>query len=148
MTKIKLLVSLKIPDTTALTAFNTIKGMGYDITDLKRLDYYEFTILKDADDFTKKISDVDVLVNANKHSATIVKEGEDIKDDYLNILVMDEGGHDKKLFSLLRERMGFIHLNELKKGVLWKLKVDSPKTAEKITKEFLINPHYQDYFLL
>ena len=40
----ELFVGLKIPDTTAITAFHTIERMGYKIKNLKRNIYYKFDI--------------------------------------------------------------------------------------------------------
>ena len=64
-------VGLKIPDTTAITAFNTIKKMGYrELESLSREIFYEFDVLRDDKKFLQSIKDVDVLVNANKNYAS------------------------------------------------------------------------------
>lgn len=151
MTKIKLYVGLKIPDTTAITAFHALQRLGYNqLKKLLREEYYEFNVLKDEEQFMKDIVKVDVLVNANKHYARIFKENEEEKDEFVQVLVKSVENDCAGLFSTLRERMGFIHLNSMSKGILWKMQLDankeeSKKIAEKITKNLLYNEHYQEY---
>ena len=66
---VEMIVSLKVPDTTAITALQTLKKIGFGkITDVKRKDYYKFLIEEDENKFKDKICKVDILVNANKHA--------------------------------------------------------------------------------
>jgi phosphoribosylformylglycinamidine (FGAM) synthase PurS component len=155
MTKIKLYVKLKIPDTTAITAFHTLERMGYkQLKNLEREDYYEFIVLKDVDKFMEDIVNVDILVNANKHDSNITKEGEPIDhEDSVNVLVKDSGNNSAGLMSTLMGRMGFSDIAEISKGVLWKMNIDADsdeakKIAEKITKELLYNENYQEFEIL
>ena len=68
MPAVEMFVSLKVPDNVAITAFNTLKRMGYDkLKNLERSDYYKFNIKDNAEDFKERISNADILVNANKH---------------------------------------------------------------------------------
>src|SRR3989338_10088068 len=68
MATVEMFVSLKVPDNVAITAFNALKRMGYDkLKSLERSDYYRFDIKDNSEDFKEKISNVDILVNANKH---------------------------------------------------------------------------------
>ena len=60
----ELFVGLKIPDTTAITTFKTIKKLGYNISKLKREIYYKF----EGED-SEKLGKVDVLINANKNKS-------------------------------------------------------------------------------
>ena len=65
---IELAVNLKMPDTTAITALQTLQKLGFKkIKNVKRYFYYKFTIDGNEEDFKSKISKVDILVNANKH---------------------------------------------------------------------------------
>ncbi|MCK5283484.1 MAG: hypothetical protein KAK00_08830 [Nanoarchaeota archaeon] len=154
--KIKLYVSLKIPDTTAITAFHTLERLGYSkLAELEREDYYEFTVLKDEDKFMEDIVKVDVLVNANKHNHRIFKAENVPKeedDKIIDVLIKNSDDKCSSLFSTLRERMGFIHINEISKGILWKMhfreKENAKELAEKITKDLLYNEHYQEYKIL
>jgi len=142
--RIKLFVGLKVPDTTAITAFHALQRLGYKLSKLERRDYYEFEVLKDEDKFIKEIVGVDILVNANKHTAEIRKaDDEPAGDDYTRVLV-ESLEKDLSLFSTLRERMGFEHLSSVSKGVLWIMDTDK-KTSEKIAKDLLVNEHYQKY---
>ncbi|MBD3163858.1 hypothetical protein GF323_01550 [Candidatus Woesearchaeota archaeon] len=148
MAVIKLFVSLKIPDTTAITAFHTLRRMGYhSLEKLDREEYYEFDVADNPDKFMKEIVKVDILVNANKHSAKICKTDE----EYTNVLVTDSRDNSSKLLSTLRERMGFGSISSMSKGVLWKMCIaarNRKEIAEKITKELLYNEHYQKYKIL
>ena len=65
---VEMVVSLKVPDTTAITALQTLQRIGFaKIKDVQRAEYYKFLIEGDADKFKNKICKVDILVNANKH---------------------------------------------------------------------------------
>ena len=67
----ELFVTLKIPDTTAITALQVLKSMGFsEINDLRRVDYYRFLVDADAESFKNKIVKADIIVNANKHSCS------------------------------------------------------------------------------
>ena len=146
MTKIKLLVGLKIPDTTAITAFNTLKKMGINIEELEREDYYEFILLKDSDKFMKDIAEVDILVNANKNYSKVYREEIGKEEGFVYVVVRNKE-KDLGLRETLMERMGFKNIAEMHKGVLWKFKA-SEEEAEKAVKELLHNPHYQEFELL
>lgn len=66
---VEMIVSLKVPDTTAITALQTLQKIGFDkINNIERAEYYKFLIEGDEEKFKKKICKVDILVNANKHS--------------------------------------------------------------------------------
>ena len=159
MPKIKLYVGLKIPDTTAITAFHTLERMGFkQLKKLEREDYYEFDVAKDEDDFAKKIIKVDIVVNANKHYSKISKED---KIDFplsehkvVNVIVSDSGNKNLGLLSTLKERMGFSGLIGIKKGVLWRMHVDAKddfaakEIAGMITMNLLFNEHYQEYKII
>ena len=65
---VEMLVGLKVPDNVAITAFNTLKRMKFNqLKKLERYDYYKFDVRGNVDDFRKKISNVDILVNTNKN---------------------------------------------------------------------------------
>ncbi len=147
MTKVRLLVSLKIPDTTAITAFHTLERMGLKPKSLEREDYYEFDVLKDSDRFMQEIVKADILVNANKHTAAVYKE-QVPKEDLIRVLVTDSEDNTEGLMQVLKERLGFTDIAGMKRGVLWKINVDDKKAAEKITRELLMNENYQDFQFL
>ncbi|MBR9699873.1 hypothetical protein GOV09_05435 [Candidatus Woesearchaeota archaeon] len=142
--KIRLLVKLKIPDTTCITAFHTLEKMGFkELKKLEREDFYEFEVLKDAEKFMKDIVQTDIVVNANKHSTSIYKVEDAPKHETFNAVVINKG--DAPLFKTLREQLGFDNLHSMRQGVLWKMHVDSKETAEKILKDLLYSEHYQEY---
>ncbi|MFW6156334.1 MAG: phosphoribosylformylglycinamidine synthase subunit PurS, partial [Armatimonadota bacterium] len=76
MTTVELVVGLKIPDVTALTAGNAIRRrLGYEdvLSSLERADYYRIEI--DVDDREKAeaiareiAEDTNLFVNPNKHT--------------------------------------------------------------------------------
>ena len=52
--KVEMLVRLRIPDTTAITAKQVLERMGLDVGSLKRADYYMFEIGGDEKEFSRK----------------------------------------------------------------------------------------------
>lgn len=153
-------VSLKVPDNVAITAFSTLKRMGYKgLKRLERADYYKFDADGNIEDFKKKISSTDILVNSNKNkfSFSISKDKisndnqkQDKNDNYkkINVLVQDlDSGNG--LLSTLKERLGFDNIKSMEKGILWAMHFDKKANAKKIaadiTKNLLMNENYQKY---
>ena len=162
MPAIEMFVSLKVPDNVAITAFNTIKRMGYDkLKNLERSDYYKFDIKDDAEDFKEKISNADILVNANKHKCSFELDNkknnnQKLKNRYINykkinILIQDIG-NGSGLLSTLKERLGFDNIKKLEKGILWTMHFDKKTNAKKvstdITKNLLMNENFQRFRLI
>jgi|SRR3989338_2457052 len=167
MATVEMFVSLKVPDNVAITAFNALKRMGYDkLKSLERSDYYKFDTKDNAEDFKEKISNVDILVNANKHKYNFELNNEKNtnkknKDNFenqknekykkINILVQDLD-NGSGLFSVLKERLGFDNIKKLEKGILWTMHFDKKANAKKIsmdiTKNLLMNESYQKYKIL
>ena len=52
--KVEMLVRLRIPDTTAITAKQVLERMGLDVGSLKRADYYKFSVEGDEEQFKNK----------------------------------------------------------------------------------------------
>ena len=146
---VEMIVSLKVPDTTATTALQTLQKIGFNkIKNVKRADYYKFTIKGDADSFKKKICKVDVLVNTNKHSYNFsVPKGNETK-----ILVKNINDGGSSILSTLKNRLGFKGIKKAEKSVLWSLAIDdgkkAKKIADKVAKELLVNEHYQEYKII
>ena len=107
MPKIEMIVSLKVPDNVAITAFNALKRMGYKLIQLQRSDYYKFDMQGNVEDFKKKISNTDILVNSNKNKFSFSIDNNK-KNNYkkINILVQDLD-NGAGLLSTLKERLGF-----------------------------------------
>lgn len=156
MAIVEMFVGLKVPDNIAITAFNTLKRMGYNkLKNLERLDYYKFDVEDNIEKFEQEISNVDILVNSNKNkfSFTLENNNKKQKDNtkIINILVQDlDSGNG--LLSTLKERLGFDNIKKLEKGILWTMHFDKKakaKTiAENITKDLLMNENYQKYIIL
>jgi len=141
MATIELFVSLKIPDSVAMIALNTIKNMKYKIKKLERSVYYKFDVKGDVNAFKSKISNTDILVNSNKNKFSFSLDNKGI-----NILVQDiDSG--SSLLSTLKERLGFDNIKKLEKGTLWTMVFDknTKKIAVDITKNLLMNENYQKY---
>jgi len=152
MSNVEIFVSLKLPDPTAITAFHTLEKMGYkELKSLKRKDYYCFEIEQDEEDFKKKISKVDVIVNANKHNVEfeLKKERKDVFE--INVLIENKADDGLGLLSVLRERLGFNDIKKISKGTLWTLGIyaenerDAGEVAKNITNDLLMNEHYQNF---
>ena len=147
---IELVVSLKMPDTTAITALQALQKLGFKkIKNVKRYFYYKFTIDGNEEDFKNKISKVDILVNANKHSFDF----EIKKEDYIKIMVKNTDDNGSGLLSTLNNRLGFSSIKKIESGVIYGLQIDadakeSKKIAEKAAKDLLVNENYQEFTII
>ena len=145
-----MIVSLKVPDTTAITALQTLNKIGFKkINGVKRSDYYKFITGETAEKFREKISKVDLLVNANKHSCSFSLP----KDRYAKILVTNINDDASGLLSTLKDRLGFKNIKKMERSVLWLLSIDADekeakKIAQKAAEELLVNENYQEYNVL
>jgi phosphoribosylformylglycinamidine (FGAM) synthase PurS component len=154
---VEMIVSLKIPDNLAITAFNTLMRMEYkQLKKLERSDYYKFDVKANVKEFKDKICNVDMLVNANKHEYNFKMDNnktnkKNIRSKRINVLIQDID-NGAGLLSTLKERLGFDNINELEKGTLWTMyfdkNVNGKKTAIGITKSLLMNDNFQRYKLL
>src|SRR3989338_9932370 len=118
MTKktVEMSVTLKIQDATALTALRTLREMGFrELKGLQRAVHYRFEIDGNEQAFKKKIANVDILVNANKHIASFPHPFG--KDDVL-LLVTDNDQGDG-LAKRLREQLGVKEVKAATMGTLW-----------------------------
>ena len=147
---VEMVVGLKVPDNTAITALQTLNKIGFDrIKSVKREDYYKFFIEGGTDKFKKQISKVDILVNANKHSFNFSVQ----KDNSAKILVKNINDDGSGLLATLKNRLGFKSIKKIEKAVLWSLGIDADekeklKIAEKAAKELLVNENYQEYTII
>ena len=146
----EMIVSLKVPDTTAITALQTLQKIGFNkIKSLGRAVYYKFSFEGDEDKFKSQISKVDILVNANKNSCSFsIGTGNDVK-----ILVKNINDGGSGILSTLKNRLGFKNISKAEKATLWSMGIDAAesearKIAEKAAKELLSNEHYQEYKIL
>ncbi|MEK6942646.1 MAG: hypothetical protein AABX00_01125 [Nanoarchaeota archaeon] len=140
MKTIELIVSLKVPDTTAITALQTLQKLGFKIKSLRRANYYKFSVEGDSSKFKEEIKKVDILVNANKHLCVFSME----KSNDSRILVKDIDDSNEALLSTLNHRLGIKGIKSIEKGTLWSM--DANKVvAEKAAKELLANEHYQEF---
>ncbi len=147
---VEMIVSLKVPDTTAITALQTLRRIGFDkVENIDRSDYYKFYIEGDSRKFQQEISKVDILVNANKHSCAFSIE----KDNSVKILVKNINDDGSGILSTLNKRLGFRNIKKMEKGILWTLSINADEKqalqiADKAAKELLVNEHYQEYTIL
>ncbi len=143
MTTVEMLVGLKIPDGTALSAKQALTEMGFgELKDLSRSIYYSFEIEGNAETFKKKISNADLLVNANKHTVLfeIPKKG-------ISVVVQDKE-KPEGLMQTLKKRLGMKEIKGMEAGTLWVLNINgkNPKeSAKRMAEELLANAHFQNY---
>ena len=151
MTAVEMIVSLKVPDNVAITAFNTLKRMGYKLKKLERADYYKFDVKNNVENFKKQISNTDILVNSNKNKFSFTIDNKKNNYKKINILVQDLDNGSGLLLTL-KERLGFTNIKKLEKGVLWAMYFDKKDNAKKIaidiTKNLLMNENYQKYKII
>ena len=145
---IEMIVTLKVPDATAITALQTLQRMGFSrIKGLKRAEYYKFQVENDLEKFKQQISKVDILVNANKHFYDFSIKG----NNNIKILVKNTDDDGSGLLATLKNRLGFKNIKKAEKGTLWSLDIDADnpaKIAESAAKDLLVNEHYQEYVIL
>src|SRR3989338_9057243 len=99
---IEMIVSLKVPDTTAITALQTLQKIGFNkIRYIKREDYYKFEFEGDEEKFKNQICKVDILVNANKHTYSF-----SMPRGNVSILVKNINDAGTGLLSTLKKRLG------------------------------------------
>ncbi len=171
MIPVELLVKLKIPDVTALTAFGALRRrMGYAdiLTGLSRADYYRLELEAPDEAAARPLAaelaeKTNLFVNPNKHiyelrtgpeAALPVKEGR----HGVQVLVTDPtDGSAQGALAALRRRLGYAdQVSGLLKGVLWTLEIvaDTPQKARGIAEDIavtrarhrglLVNPHFQE----
>ncbi len=162
-----MIVSLKVPDTTAITALHTIQNIGFkEVTDVKREEYYKFSIEGNQEvieKFKDGICKVDMLVNANKnfYSFSVKKEYQETQahNNVSNVRILVKNLDDGDgLLKILKKRLGFKNIKEFEKGTLWTLYIDSNKTksnkkniqniAKDVAEQLLANTNYQEYTFL
>lgn len=169
--QIELLVRLKIPDVTALTAANALRRrLGYAdrLVDLKRADHYLFSVeassAEEAEAFVCQLAQKTTLfVNPNKHVfETRPVSGEQgvtgREETYEVRCLVRDADYDPgaPLLEALR-KMGFgDRVTGLEAGTLWTLKVKAASCEEalEMAREMAVtksrnhglfaNPHYQE----
>lgn len=152
---IEMVVNLKVPDTTAITALQTLQRIGFNkIKDVKRSLYYKFLVEGDAEDFKNKISKVDILVNANKHFFQFSIEKNVIQGTCIFFVMVKNINDDGSgLLSTLKNRLGFDNISKVESAVIYGLQInaeqkEAKKIAEKAAKDLLVNEHYQECSIL
>lgn len=151
---VELIVGLKIPDTTAITALDTIHNMGFEkVKNLIRETYYEFFIAQSDKKFENDISKVDILINVNKNNFKFAVERKQKELSEVTIAVKNIGDNNESLLSTLTTNLGFKNINKIEKKILWTLVIDSSesgarKTAAEIADKLLTNRHFQEYEMI
>ncbi len=171
MQQIELLVNLKIPDVTALTAAGALRRrMGYaeSLKSLTRADYYRFELDADSEEQAFALAGelaekTNVFVNPNKHVFELRPSSHEPKqsDDgtqFVQVLITDPtDGSAEGALSALQGRLGFGDaVQGLLKGVIWTLEfaTDSREEALELARNvavtetreqgLLMNPHFQE----
>jgi phosphoribosylformylglycinamidine (FGAM) synthase PurS component len=169
MQNVELFVVLKVPDTVALTAQDTIKrkmGYGETLKYLMRADYWKIGL--DYDDRTAAeerlheiIEKTNIFINPNKHFYSIDKKplAKCMGAFSVNVLVSEMSDDEIDIITSLH-RQGFTEIKSVETGVLWhfELQTNSQKDAEHLALELtntesrkqglLANPHSQNVQIL
>ena len=142
--QLEMFVRLVMPDNIALTAKHTLLKMGFKLADLRREDYFRFEAdAKNTEELKNLLAKTDVLANANKHKVSF-----DLERDGTKILVTEIDNTSQGLLHTLRERLGFAQIHAASNGTLWTFIGCTEEDAVKMTKELLINEHYQEFRVL
>jgi phosphoribosylformylglycinamidine (FGAM) synthase PurS component len=175
METVELLVKLKIPDVTALTAAGALRrrmGYGRTLRGLRRADYYRLSLdVPDAEAARALAEELaertNVFVNPNKHvyevqTAGCAGEVAGGGHQVVQVLVTDPAdGSAEGALGALQGRLGYGGtVCGLVRGVLWTLELECPDRgeAERLAREIavtrrrdaglLMNPHSQECTLL
>jgi phosphoribosylformylglycinamidine (FGAM) synthase PurS component len=171
MHAIELLVTLKIPDVTTLTAAGALRRrMGYEdaLKALSRADYYRLELEAPSNDKALELAaeiaeKTNLFVNPNKNvyelrsdarESTARSDGSHV----IQVLVTDPAdGSARGALAALQGRLGYgDNVTGLWKGVLWtrELECESPERARDIAEDIavtrarekglLMNPHFQE----
>lgn len=169
MKNVQLLVRLKIPDVTALTAANALRrSMGYrQLRELRRADYYRLELQVQTDEEAVELArelaeKTNLFVNPNKHVYEIViGHGTDRPEDgqIAHVLVTDPNdGSAQGMLEALQGRLGYgDRVSGLTGGILWTMILDVQSHEEalrlaaemaetkSLEKGLLVNPHFQEF---
>ena len=176
MQVIELLVTLKIPDVTALTAAGALRRrMGYAeaLKDLRRMDYYLLHLAVEHPEQARALAaelaeNTNLFVNPNKHAYELrfpEARAEPAAEDgvwSVELLVTDvEGSTASDIEQALQERLGYAQqVARVERGTLWIMKLAAPdlsaarRLADEIAvtrardKGLLVNPHFQAWEIL
>ncbi len=177
MQTVELLVSLKIPDVTALTAASSIRRrLGYDdvLKELRRSDYYSLdlntTDPQAANGLAQELAEkTNLFVNPNKHSYEVRSPqqhtgGPNQQEGLwrVEVLVTDaEGAEADDIQQALTQRLGYGgRVSAVRRGILWTLLLTAASAdeardiAESITvtrsrsEGLLVNPHFQAWEII
>ena len=154
MPEIEMMVSLVIPDNTAITAANALRKMGYTkLLNLRRESFYRFSFDGDIPSFEKKVGKIDTLVNYNKNRAEFKKPDEKFFDNRPRILIQNLGDSGKTLCHSLKSSFGLKSLKKVETGILWTFAIDDKldnitPMAWEMARKLLFNKHYQNAQIL
>ena len=173
MITVELLVTLKIPDVTALTAANTLRrrlGYAETLRELRRADYYALDLNVDNPDEALELArdmaeHTNLFVNPNKHAYQVRlaqergAEGSGNGERVVSVLVTDPADSSPAgILNSLRAAPDYgEQVQGVRTGVLWTLRLlaDSEQRAREMAEDItvtrsqsqglLLNPHFQQY---
>lgn len=173
MQHVSLLVELKIPDVTALTAANTLRrSLGYtQLKQLLRADYYGLELVAAdpaaAAELAGELAErTNLFVNPNKHAYKVISgspaASQETDGFTVAVLVTDPNDSSAEgILEALQNRLGYgAQVQGVTRGLLWTLVLDcaSLEEAKELAREMvvttsldkglLVNPHFQDYEIL
>lgn len=169
MQTVSILVRLKIPDVTALTAANALRrSMGYaQLRELKRADYYRLNLAVDSAEEAVALAQelaekTNLFVNPNKHVYEVWTSREEpapAQGKLAHVLVTDPNdGSAQGMLAALQGRLGYGgKVAGVTKGLLWTMLIDTEEAEEarrlagemaetkSLEKGLLVNPHFQEF---
>ena len=171
MYEIELLVTLKIPDVTALTAANTVRrrlGYAERLVALQRADYYRLEVDAEtsaaAMDLVRELAErTNHFVNPNKHAFTVRPYDQRLsppsRDGVYEVEALTTDAESDRSgdleAALANDRLAQGKIKAVHTGVLWvlRLRAESPQEAVEMARDIavtrardqglLANPHFQ-----
>ena len=139
-------VDMVITDNEAETVQNALRRIGIDVT-IQRQQHWEISISDNSSAALKKIEDTGELFNSNKEYISSIKTNENTA---CLLVRQKEDMFCQSKFESLRERFSIKELIQLKRGIVWNIKIKNtnfqPVLDKIIDTNILFNPLSHECF--
>ena len=139
-------VDMVITDNEADTVQNALKRIGIDVT-IQRQQHWEISTSDNSSATLKKIEDTGELFNSNKEYISSIRTSENTA---CLLVRQKEDMFCQSKFESIRERFGINELIQLKRGIVWNIKIKNtnfqPVLDKIIDTNILFNPLSHECF--
>ena len=139
-------VNMVITDNEAETVQNALRRIGIDVT-IQRQQHWEISTSDNSSATLKKIEDTGELFNSNKEYISSIRSNENAA---CLLVRQKEDMFCQSKFESLRERFSIKELIQLKRGIVWNIKIKNtnfqPVLDKIIDTNILFNPLSHECF--